>query len=32
MKTLEGVMEEIAVGKLSDIADGDYRIYSVDQL
>jgi len=32
MKTLEGVMEEIAIGKLSDIADGDYRIVSVDQL
>src|SRR6202167_612628 len=25
-------MDEVAVGKLSDIADGDYRIFSVDQL
>ena len=32
MKTLEGEMDEVAVGKLSDIADGDYRIFSVEQL
>jgi nitrite reductase/ring-hydroxylating ferredoxin subunit len=25
-------MDEIAVGKLADIPDGDYRIFSVDQL
>ena len=24
-------MEEIAVGKLTDIADGDYRIFAVEQ-
>ena len=25
-------MEEIAVGKLADIADGDYRVFAVDKL
>jgi len=25
-------MEEIAVGKLNDIADGDYKIFAVEEL
>jgi nitrite reductase/ring-hydroxylating ferredoxin subunit len=28
----EDTMEEIAVGKLNDIADGDYKIFAVEQL
>ena len=25
-------MEEVAVGKLTDIADGDYRVFALDKI
>jgi nitrite reductase/ring-hydroxylating ferredoxin subunit len=28
---LEGAMEDVAVGKLSDIPDGDYRVFAIDE-
>jgi nitrite reductase (NADH) small subunit len=32
LKKLERAMNEVAVGKLTDIADGDYRVFAVDEL